>query len=57
MKLLEGKGFFSFRLTKSYRSQYGSVSPAAIVVPEIAAAFVSAAVAFCKVMDRRKRRV
>lgn len=39
----------------AYRSQYGSVNPAAIVGPAIAATMVSTVVAviFCKVMDRR----
>ena len=38
----------------AYRSQYGSINPAAIVGPAIAATFAStlAAVVFCKVMDR-----
>ena len=41
----------------AYRSQYGSVNPAAIVGPGIAATAVStvAAVVFCKVMDRKRR--
>lgn len=41
----------------AYRSQYGSVSPTAIVGPGIAATAVSTAVAvvFCKMMDRRRR--
>jgi spore maturation protein A len=39
----------------AYRSQYGSVDPAAIVGPGIVATTVSTAIAvlFCKVMDRR----
>ncbi|MGN0399281.1 MAG: nucleoside recognition protein [Blautia sp.] len=39
----------------AYRSQYGSVSPAAIVGPSIVATALSTGVAvvFCKVMDRR----
>lgn len=39
----------------AYRSQYGSVNPAAIVGPGIVATAVSTVVAvvFCKVMDRR----
>ncbi|MDO5337340.1 MAG: nucleoside recognition protein [Eubacteriales bacterium] len=43
----------------AYRSQYGSVNPTAIVGPGIMATAVSTlvAVVFCKVMDRRKRRV
>ncbi len=43
----------------AYRSQYGSVNPAAVVGPGIVATAVSTGVAvvFCKVMDRRKRRV
>ena len=43
----------------AYRSQYGSVNPAAIVGPGIAATAVSTIVAvlFCKVMDRTKREV
>ena len=43
----------------AYRSQYGSVNPAAIVGPGIAATAVSTimAVLFCKVMDRTKREV
>ena len=41
----------------AYRSQYGSVSPAAIVGPAIAATMVStaAAVIYCKVMDGKRR--
>lgn len=43
----------------AYRAQYGSVEPAAIVGPAIMATGIStaAAIIFCKVMDRRKRRV
>lgn len=43
----------------AYRNQYGSVNPAAIVGPGILATAVSTAVAvaFCKVMDHRKRKV
>lgn len=43
----------------AYRAQYGSVNPAAIVGPGIAATAVSTVVAvvFCKVMDCKKRRV
>lgn len=39
----------------AYRSQYGSVNPAAIVGPAIAATAVSTIVAviFCKIMDRK----
>lgn len=42
----------------AYRSQYGSVNPAAIVGPGILATAVSTGVAvvFCKVMDSRKGR-
>lgn len=42
----------------AYRSQYGSVNPAAIVGAGIAATAVStgAAVVFCKLMDRRRSR-
>lgn len=38
----------------AYRSQYGSVSPTAVVGPALAATFLStlAAVIFCKLMDR-----
>lgn len=41
----------------AYRSQYGSVNPAAIVGPGIAAtaASTAAAVVFCKVMERKRR--
>ncbi len=41
----------------AYRSQYGSVNPAAIVGPGIMATAVSTGVAivFCKVMDRKQR--
>ena len=41
----------------AYRSQYGSVNPAAIVGPAIVATAVStiAAVIFCKIMDRERR--
>lgn len=39
----------------AYRSQYGSVNPAAIVGPALAATLISTVVAaaFCKVMDRK----
>ena len=42
----------------AYRSQYGSVNPAAIVGPSLVATFIStvAAVIFCRVMDRRRGR-
>lgn len=42
----------------AYRSQYGSVNPAAVVGPGIAATLVStaAAVVFCKVIEWKKRR-
>lgn len=41
----------------AYRSQYGSVNPAGIIVPAILATAVStlAAVIFCKCMNRRNR--
>lgn len=41
----------------AYRSQYGSVNPAVIIAPAIAATFVSTAVAvvYCKVKDRKWR--
>ncbi len=41
----------------AYRSQYGSVNPAVIIAPAIAATFVSTAVAvvYCKVKDIRRR--
>ncbi len=41
----------------AYRSQYGSVNPAAVVGPGIVATFVStaAAIVFCKVMDGKRR--
>ena len=40
----------------AYRSQYGSVNPAAIVGPGIAATAVSTivAVVFCKVMEKKR---
>ena len=40
----------------AYRQQYGSVNPAGIIAPGIAATFVSTAVAvvYCKVKDRRR---
>lgn len=40
----------------AYRSQYGSVDPAAVVGPGIVATAVSTGVAvvFCKMMNRRK---
>ena len=40
----------------AYRSQYGSVNPAAVIAPSLAATLLSAAAAivFCKVMDGRK---
>ncbi len=40
----------------AYRSQYGSVNPAAIVGPGIMATAVSTGVAviFCKIMDQRR---
>lgn len=39
----------------AYRSQYGSVNPAAILAPSLVATLISAVVAvvFCKLMDRR----
>lgn len=39
----------------AYRSQYGSVNPAAILAPSLLATLLGAAVAvgFCKLMDRR----
>ena len=41
----------------AYRSQYGSANPTAVVGPAIAATAVStlAAVAFCKVMNKKRR--
>ncbi|MDE6971519.1 MAG: nucleoside recognition protein [Lachnospiraceae bacterium] len=41
----------------AYRQQYGSVNPAGIIAPAIAATLVStmAAVVYCKVKDRRRR--
>ena len=41
----------------AYRQQYGSVNPAGIIAPAIAATAVSTAVAvvYCKVKDRRRR--
>lgn len=41
----------------AYRSQYGSVNPACIIAPAIAATFVSTIVAviFCKIMDLKGR--
>ena len=38
----------------AYRSQYGSVNPAAILAPSLVATLISAVVAvvFCKLMDR-----
>ena len=41
----------------AYRSQYGSVNPAAVVGPGIVATFVStaAAIVFCKAMDGKRR--
>lgn len=41
----------------AYRQQYGSVNPAAIIAPAIAATFVSTAVAvvYCKVKVRKRR--
>lgn len=39
----------------AYRSQYGSVNPAGIIAPAIVAMFTSTAVAYCKVMDRKRR--
>ena len=41
----------------AYRSQYGSVNPAAIVGPAIVATIVSTVVAvvYCKVMDGKRR--
>lgn len=41
----------------AYRSQYGSVNPAGIIGAGIVATMVStlAGVAFCKVMERRRR--
>ncbi len=41
----------------AYRQQYGSVNPAGIIAPAIAATFVSTltAVVYCKVRDRKRR--
>ena len=41
----------------AYRQQYGSVDPAGIIAPAIVATFIStlAAVAYCKVMDGKRR--
>lgn len=41
----------------AYRQQYGSVDPARIIAPAIVATFIStlAAVAYCKVMDGKRR--
>ena len=41
----------------AYRQQYGSVNPAGIIAPAIAATAVSTAVAvvYCKVKDRKRR--
>lgn len=41
----------------AYRSQYGSVNPAVIIAPAIAATMVSTAVAvvYCRVKDRKRR--
>ena len=41
----------------AYRQQYGSTDPAGIIIPAIAATFVSTAVAvvYCKVKDLRRR--
>ena len=57
ISLLENKEFFSLSLTQPYRSQYGSVNPAAIVGPGIAATAVStlAAVVYCKMVDGKRR--
>lgn len=51
------KEFFSLSLTQPYRSQYGSVNPAAVAGPGIVATAVStlAAIIFCKIMDRKRR--
>lgn len=50
------KEFFSLSLTQPYRSQYGSVNPAAIVGPAIVATMVSTLVAiiYCNAMDRKQ---
>ena len=42
----------------AYRKQYGSVNPAGIIAPVIAATAVSTAVAvvYCKVRDRRRNK-
>lgn len=42
----------------AYRSQYGSVNPAAVVGPGIIATAVSTfvAVIFCKIMDRNRKK-
>lgn len=41
----------------AYRSQYGSVNPAAVIGPGLVATIIStaAAVVFCKIMDRKRR--
>ena len=48
------KEFFSLSLTQPYRSQYGSVNPAAVVGPGIAATLAStlAAVVYCKMVGK-----
>ena len=41
----------------AYRSQYGSVSPTAVIAPGLIATFISAvaAIIYCKIMDRSTR--
>ena len=41
----------------AYRAQYGSVDPARIIAPSIAATLVSTltAIVYCKIMDRKRR--
>ena len=41
----------------AYRSQYGSINPAAVIAPAIVATFFSTVVAvvYCKIMEKRQR--
>lgn len=42
----------------AYRQQYGSVNPAGVIAPAIAATFISTltAVIYCKIMNLRRRK-
>lgn len=41
----------------AYRQPYSSVNPVGLIAPAIVAAFVSTAVVYCKVKDRKQEGV